>query len=163
MVGPSRFSQQHREIVTLQRPDSIARMLLPYVVTAPVNVSKMTKKPAVHQWWVFWAFFVTFTGAVTSVLKLEASNQFWTITQSIPTQFGWFLAQNFQKIRGNNPTTSETQKNPRVTRANHYLPTTHNPREQASGLFFWGGLATTTTPRKQGTPAIFLLFFFFWY
>jgi len=35
---------------------------------------------------------------VTSVLKLEASNQFWTITQLILNQFGRSLAQKFRKF-----------------------------------------------------------------
>jgi len=48
--------------------------------------------------------------AVTSILKIECSNQFWLITQSILNGFGWFLAQKIQKIRRNNPTKLEIQK-----------------------------------------------------
>ncbi len=71
---------------------------------------KMTQKPAVHQSRVFWSFFVTFTPAVTSILMVEGSNHFWIITQSILNGSGWFLARKIQKIRGNNPTKSETHK-----------------------------------------------------
>ena len=48
--------------------------------------------------------------AVTSILKIECSNQFWPVTQSILNGFGWFLAQKIQKICHNNPTKSEIQK-----------------------------------------------------
>ena len=61
----------------------------------------------------FMGFLVIFRDiypAVTSILKIECSNQFWLITQSILNGFGWFLAQKIQKIRRNNPTKSEIQK-----------------------------------------------------
>ena len=71
---------------------------------------KMVKKPAAHLVRVFWSFFVTFTGAVTPILKVEGPNHFWIITQSILNQSGWFLAQKIHKNRGNNLIKSEIWK-----------------------------------------------------
>jgi len=51
----------------------------------------------------FLVFFRDIYPAVTSVLKIECSNQFWLVTQSILNGFGWFLAQKFHKIHHNNP------------------------------------------------------------
>jgi len=71
---------------------------------------KITKKP-MQKWSAgFLVIFRDIYPAVTSPLEIEHSNQFWLITQSILNGFGWFLAQKFQKIRGNNPTKSEIQK-----------------------------------------------------
>jgi len=70
----------------------------------------MTKKPVTGELRVFGSFFVTFTPAMTSILMVEGSNHFWIITQSILNRSEWLLARKIQKIRGDNPTKSETHK-----------------------------------------------------
>src|SRR6266545_4580815 len=59
-------------------------------------------------------FFVTFTCTVTLILKLEAQNHFWLITQSILDQSALFLARKIQKIHGNNPIMTESLKTRRL-------------------------------------------------